>query len=58
MWMVNLEATGNLQLLNTLASQVEAFLKTEPLCFSDALTTLGAGHQIGDYKHLMQRVIQ
>ena len=42
--------------LPTLASQVEAFLKTEPLCFSDALTTLGAGHQIGDYKHLMQRV--
>jgi methionyl-tRNA synthetase len=39
-----------------LAAQVEAFLKTAPLAFPDAATSLGKGHQIGDYKHLMQRV--
>ncbi|MDB5890387.1 MAG: methionine--tRNA ligase [Polaromonas sp.] len=39
-----------------LAGQVEAFLKTAPLAFGDAATALGEGHQIGDYKHLMQRV--
>jgi len=39
-----------------LAAQVEAFLKTAPLTFPDAATSLGKGHPIGDYKHLMQRV--
>jgi methionyl-tRNA synthetase len=43
--------------LPALAAQVEAFLKTGPLTFADAsLGGLGSGHQIGDYKHLMQRV--
>jgi methionyl-tRNA synthetase len=45
--------------LPALATQVEAFLKTGPLTFADAsasLGGLGSGHQIGDYKHLMQRV--
>lgn len=39
-----------------LAADVENFLKTGSLCFADAATGLGAGHVIGDYKHLMQRV--
>ena len=42
--------------LPALAAQVEAFLNVEPLGFADADTLLGAGHAIGDYKHLMQRV--
>jgi methionyl-tRNA synthetase len=42
--------------LPALAAQVEAFLKAGPLTFSDAASNLGQGHQIGDYKHLMQRV--
>ena len=45
--------------LPALAAQVEAFLKTGPLTFADAassLGSLGSGHVIGDYKHLMQRV--
>jgi len=42
--------------LPALAMQVEAFLRTEPLNFVNAATPLGAGHTIGDYKHLMQRV--
>jgi len=42
--------------LPSLAAQVEDFLKTPPLRFSDAATPLGHGHLIGDYKHLMQRV--
>jgi methionyl-tRNA synthetase len=44
--------------LPTLAAQVEAFLKVEPLRFADAARTLGAhgGHTIGTYTHLMQRV--
>ncbi len=42
--------------LPALATEVEAFLKTAPLSFADAAATLGNGHQIGDYKHLMQRV--
>jgi len=42
--------------LPALAGQIERFLKTGPLAFSDAPTVLGEGHQIGDYKHLMQRV--
>jgi methionyl-tRNA synthetase len=42
--------------LPALVAQVEAFLKTDPLTFNDSLTRLPAGHPIGDYKHLMQRV--
>jgi methionyl-tRNA synthetase len=41
--------------LPTLAAQVEAFLKLEPMVFADAQRAIG-GHTIGDYKHLMQRV--
>jgi len=42
--------------LPALATQVESFLKVQPLMWSDAGKTLGAGHVIGEYKHLMQRV--
>ncbi|MFC5521149.1 methionine--tRNA ligase [Polaromonas jejuensis] len=42
--------------LPALATEVEAFLKTGPLTFADAAGSLGQGHLIGDYKHLMQRV--
>ncbi|NDP64331.1 methionine--tRNA ligase [Polaromonas sp.] len=42
--------------LPALAAQVEAFLKSAPLSFADAASSLGNGHAIGDYKHLMQRV--
>ncbi|TNF59981.1 MAG: methionine--tRNA ligase, partial [Burkholderiales bacterium] len=42
--------------LPALASQVEAFLQVEPLGFADAARLLGAGHSIGAYQHLMQRV--
>jgi methionyl-tRNA synthetase len=44
--------------LPALAAQVEAFLRVEPLRFTDAARALGGhnGHTIGEYKHLMQRV--
>jgi methionyl-tRNA synthetase len=42
--------------LPALVAQVEEFLKVSPLTFADAGKSLGAGHVIGDYKHLMQRV--
>ncbi|GKS88019.1 methionine--tRNA ligase [Acidovorax sp. SUPP2539] len=42
--------------LPALAAQVEAFLNVAPLAFDDAQTLLGAGHTIGTYQHLMQRV--
>jgi len=42
--------------LPALAAEVEAFLASGPLLFADAGTLLGAGHEIRDYKHLMQRV--
>jgi methionyl-tRNA synthetase len=42
--------------LPALAANVEAFLKIEPLTFTDASKLLGAGHAIGAYQHLMQRV--
>lgn len=42
--------------LPALAAHVEMFLKTEALTFQDASAMLSIGHQIGDYKHLMQRV--
>ncbi len=43
-------------MLPAVAEQVEAFLKVPPLQFADADTLLGAGHEIGQYQHLMQRV--
>ena len=42
--------------LPALAGQVEAFLQCEPLDYANAATPLGAGHAIGAYQHLMQRV--
>ncbi|MFZ4480555.1 MAG: methionine--tRNA ligase subunit beta, partial [Rhodoferax sp.] len=42
--------------LPMLAAQVEAFLGVPPLAFASVEQALGAGHRIGDYKHLMQRV--
>ncbi|WPB55278.1 methionine--tRNA ligase [Xylophilus sp. GOD-11R] len=42
--------------LPALAVQVESFLQVEPLRFDDASRLLGAGHVIGTYQHLMQRV--
>ena len=41
--------------LPALAQQVEGFLKVAPLRFFDLDSLLGA-HQIGEFKHLMQRV--
>ena len=43
-------------MLPAVAAQVEAFLKVAPLQFADAQALLGAGHAIGQYQHLMQRV--
>ncbi|MFC4623205.1 methionine--tRNA ligase [Comamonas nitrativorans] len=43
-------------MLPFVAAQVEAFLKIGTLQFADADTLLGAGHAIGQYQHLMQRV--
>ena len=40
------------------ADAVEKFLRCEPLDFQNAATPLAAGHQIGEYQHLMQRVTQ
>jgi len=42
--------------LPALAANVEAFLNVAPLNFADAGRLLGAGHAIGTYQHLMQRV--
>jgi methionyl-tRNA synthetase len=42
--------------LPALGAQVEDFLKTGALAFADANVSLGSGHLIGDYKHLLQRV--
>ncbi|MES2189173.1 MAG: methionine--tRNA ligase [Pseudomonadota bacterium] len=42
--------------LPALATHVESFLNTKPLLSTDASGSLGKGHVIGDYKHLMQRV--
>ena len=42
--------------LPALASQVETFLHIAPMTFANASQPLGAGHTIGEYKHLMQRV--
>jgi len=42
--------------LPALSRQVEAFLQVPPLQWTDASKALGAGHSIGVYQHLMQRV--
>jgi methionyl-tRNA synthetase len=42
--------------LPELAAQAEAFLRCGPLTWENAAVPLGAGHRIGEYKHLMQRV--
>ena len=42
--------------LPALAEQVEAFLNIKPMVFADLDTLLPAGHAIGVYQHLMQRV--
>ncbi|MDD2729129.1 methionine--tRNA ligase [Malikia sp.] len=42
--------------LPALAANVEAFLQCAPLDFDNAASPLGAGHVIGVYQHLMQRV--
>lgn len=44
-------------MLPAVAAQVETFLKVGELQFADADTLLGAGHAIGKYEHLMQRVV-
>ncbi len=44
-------------MLPAVASDVEAFLKVQALTFADAQNLLGAGHTIGQYQHLMQRVV-
>ena len=42
--------------LPELAQQAESFLRCGPLDWANAAAPLGEGHQIGEYKHLMQRV--
>ena len=42
--------------LPLLAAQVESFLAVAPLTFASVEQALGAGHAIGSYQHLMQRV--
>ncbi len=42
--------------LPAVAQQVEAFLNVPPLGFASVDEPLPAGHRIGEYKHLMQRV--
>jgi methionyl-tRNA synthetase len=42
--------------LPALAAQAEAFLQCGPLDWANAAVPMGEGHQVGEYKHLMQRV--
>ncbi len=42
--------------LPALAANVETFLQCAPLDFDNTTRVLGAGHVIGSYQHLMQRV--
>lgn len=42
--------------LPALAAQAEAFLQCAPLTVANAAVPLPAGHHVGEYKHLMQRV--
>ncbi|WP_312758357.1 methionine--tRNA ligase [Pulveribacter sp.] len=44
-------------MLPAVAAQVEDFLNVAPLAFADTQRLLGAGHAIGQYQHLMQRVV-
>jgi methionyl-tRNA synthetase len=44
--------------LPRVAEAVEAFLNIPPLQFAGAQHLLGAGHAIGQYQHLMQRVTE
>jgi len=44
-------------MLPAVAAQVEGFLRVPPMAFADAQQLLGAGHAIGQYQHLMQRVV-
>jgi methionyl-tRNA synthetase len=41
--------------LPVLATNVEEFLKIDPLAWGDVHAPLPSGHPIGEYKHLMQR---
>ena len=43
-------------MLPELATQVEAFLRIEPLSFANISQPMATGHAIGTYQHLMQRV--
>ncbi len=45
-------------ILPRLAAQAAHFLMVPPPTFEHALKNLGAGAQIGEYQHLMQRVVQ
>jgi methionyl-tRNA synthetase len=42
--------------LPALVANVETFLNIAPMQFSQGQTRMGAGHSIGVYQHLMQRV--
>lgn len=42
--------------LPALTAQAEAFLQCAPLDWASAASPLGAGHVVGNYQHLMQRV--
>ncbi|MES2975765.1 MAG: methionine--tRNA ligase [Pseudomonadota bacterium] len=42
--------------LPALATEAEKFLACAPLDWNNAATPMGAGHQVGKYEHLMQRV--
>lgn len=42
--------------LPALSAQVESFLNIAPMSWANTEAPLGAGHAIGDYKHLVQRV--
>ena len=44
--------------LPALVARVETFLNVAPMAFADATSLLPAGHTIGHYEHLMQRVDQ
>jgi methionyl-tRNA synthetase len=44
--------------LPALAAQVEGFLNIAPLTFANAVEPLPAGHVIGTYQHLLQRVTE
>jgi len=42
--------------LPVLAQQAESFLRVAPLTWDNAAQPMGAGHEVGQYEHLMQRV--